>query len=640
MDNRISFTAFLRDEYTKNFDRLVSRTDSGIKKVEKDLHNLGSTGKKTARSIDDINKRLEVLTRVRRITVDTSAIKFANQEIKALLREKAKLEGGGRGGFFGGMGGMGGFGSVAGAMGLGFGTAALVRGVIGAGTASVEASMEREQQRIMFEVLTGSASKGNNMLGAINEKASGTPFSSNDLIKATQTMLSFGVAQEKVLPIMSQLGDISGGNAERLQSLALAYSQVSSAGRLTGNDLLQMVNAGFNPLQIIAEKTGKKMGDLKKAMEDGKVSVDDVTAAIKIATSEGGRYFGMMDKQSLTTAGRLGTLQDNAHELAVLFGDRMKPALDAGIDGLSSMIATVREWMEVPVSEKISGEITQLRVLQSELTNANTTEERRKQILLELEKINPRITDGISTQNIEFEKLAANIDKVVSGLREKIAVDVLQKEYKPLLENYADLNTKREEKRSQIISSMVDLAPEIANDTSLTESQKIYATREKLRAENDKWNKRNPSLAKARGSSNEFVRLALFSTSIQQLEKLDKDIKNIEPQYSAFIKKRGIMTGQIQKMLGEPNATEGADGGKEHKFLSGSSSSKSSGGSRESSISGGSKITHLNISIQNLVSGGVNIHSTTLKEGAAQSKNIVVDALLTAVNDANLAAGR
>lgn len=113
-----------------------------------------------------------------------------------------------------------------------------------------------------------------------------TPFTSGDLAKATSTMLSFGVAEEKVLPMMKQLGDISMGNADRFQHLALAFAQVSAAGRLTGQDLLQMVNAGFNPLQEIAKKTGKSLGDLKDEMAEGAISTKMVEEAMRAATAE------------------------------------------------------------------------------------------------------------------------------------------------------------------------------------------------------------------------------------------------------------------------------------------------------------------------------------------------------------------
>lgn len=90
---------------------------------------------------------------------------------------------------------------------------------------------------------------------------------------------------------MKMLGDISLGNGERLQSLSLAFGQVQASGRLMGGDLLQMVNAGFNPLEAIAKRTGETMIAVKERMSAGGVSVNEVEQAMKDATSEGGRFF-------------------------------------------------------------------------------------------------------------------------------------------------------------------------------------------------------------------------------------------------------------------------------------------------------------------------------------------------------------
>ena len=78
------------------------------------------------------------------------------------------------------------------------------------------------------------------------------------------------------------LGDASAGNRERFQRMSYAFSQINSAGILQGQDLRQLIDAGFNPLQIMAEKTGKSMLQLKKEMSDGAISADMVTEAFKL----------------------------------------------------------------------------------------------------------------------------------------------------------------------------------------------------------------------------------------------------------------------------------------------------------------------------------------------------------------------
>lgn len=212
--------------------------------------------------------------------------------------------------------------------------------IVGMGGAMVKAAADIESMQQQLETMTGSAEAGGKMFDEIKTMAAKTPFETKDLMKATNTMLGFGIAQEKVLPLMNQLGDISGGNADRFQSLALAFSQVSSAGKLQGQDLNQMINAGFNPLESIAKRTGKSVGYWKEQMSKGKVTTQMVEQAMKDATSAGGRFFGMMEKQSKTVLGQWSTFQDNLNMLLAEFGKLILPTAIKGLQKLSSIL----EW--------------------------------------------------------------------------------------------------------------------------------------------------------------------------------------------------------------------------------------------------------------------------------------------------------
>jgi tape measure domain-containing protein len=199
--------------------------------------------------------------------------------------------------------------------------------ILGIGAAAVKAAADMEMQEAAFETMLGSAEKAKDLLQELNTLAAKTPFQMTDLAEATKTMLAFGIAQEEVLPNLQMLGDIAGGNSDKLRSLTLAFSQIQSTGRLMGQDLLQLINAGFNPLQTIAEKTGKTMAELKKDMENGAISAEMVSEAFKIATSEGGRFFGGMERASLTLKGQFSTLLDNIMMLGRGLGDVLLPPL-------------------------------------------------------------------------------------------------------------------------------------------------------------------------------------------------------------------------------------------------------------------------------------------------------------------------
>ena len=167
-----------------------------------------------------------------------------------------------------------------------------------------------------------------------------TPFETSDLAKASQTLLAFGTSAEDLLPTLQMLGDVSQGNKERFDSLTLAFAQVGSAGKLSGQDLLQFVNAGFNPLNEISKMTGESMAELKERMSAGGVSAEEVAEAFKHATSEGGQFYQAMEAQSQTFNGQMSTLKDNAMSF---IGELTQGVTNTLKD---SVLPTVNGWLE------------------------------------------------------------------------------------------------------------------------------------------------------------------------------------------------------------------------------------------------------------------------------------------------------
>ncbi len=190
-------------------------------------------------------------------------------------------------------------------------TAALSAGAM----AGVKYNAQMEQYITSFGTMLGSAEKAQNMISQIKKFAAETPFELPDLAKGAQTLLAFGTAEEKVLPIMKMLGDVSQGNKEKFDGLTLAFAQCQSTGKLMGQDLLQMINQGFNPLNEISKMTGKSVAQLKEEMSKGAISAEMVAAAFEHATSEGGQFYNAMEAQSKTFSGQLSTLKDNALSL-------------------------------------------------------------------------------------------------------------------------------------------------------------------------------------------------------------------------------------------------------------------------------------------------------------------------------------
>lgn len=211
------------------------------------------------------------------------------------------------------------------------------------GSAIIEARAEMQQLEKSFEVLLGSKAKSDVFVKEIKDYALISPLSTSDVSKAAQTLLGFGVASEKVIPTLKMLGDVSMGNSQRFSSLALAFAQVQAAGKLTGNDLLQLVNAGFNPLKNISEKTGKSMSDLKKEMSDGSISADMVADAFKSATEQGGQFHGMIEKNADGIRNAQNVLQGAIQETLNKIGEQNEGLIKGGYKAATYLVENYRE---------------------------------------------------------------------------------------------------------------------------------------------------------------------------------------------------------------------------------------------------------------------------------------------------------
>jgi tape measure domain-containing protein len=192
---------------------------------------------------------------------------------------------------------------------------------------SINLASQVEDATIAFEVLTGSAKDGALLFEQIRRFAAESPVTFSNAAEATKTMMSFGVAAQDVQKNLQMLSDVTGGNNDRFKMLSLAFSQTSAAGRLMGQDLLQMINAGFNPLQQISKTTGESMIELKKRMEDGGISAQEVRQAFMNATSEGGMFHGMTERLAETVSGKLNIALSDLEQKAASAGQAMGPLL-------------------------------------------------------------------------------------------------------------------------------------------------------------------------------------------------------------------------------------------------------------------------------------------------------------------------
>ena len=189
-----------------------------------------------------------------------------------------------------------------------------------------------------IQTLLGSKEKADALMAQVREYAKISPLEFSDVTAATQMMLGFNIEAEKVPRFISAIGDVSMGEAQKFNSLTLAFSQMSATGKLMGQDMNQMINAGFNPLQAISEKTGKSIEVLKDEMSKGAISAEMVQQAFIDATSAGGKFYQMSENASKTINGQLSMMQDAMDAAFNEMGQKSEGAIMKGIQMTTSLI--------------------------------------------------------------------------------------------------------------------------------------------------------------------------------------------------------------------------------------------------------------------------------------------------------------
>lgn len=207
----------------------------------------------------------------------------------------------------------------------------------------IGSNAEMEQYTTSLEVMLGSASKASAMIEKMRDFAAKTPLTLENVISGGSLLMSYGVDESNLIDTMTKLGDLASGNAEKMDRITLAYGQMLAKGKVTGEELRQMAEAGV-PLQTaLTESIGVTGEEFSKMVSAGKVGMDDLNKAITALTTGNGKFAGMMEKQSQTMQGMLSTLQDNLSEFMRKMGEGAFGEVKSALQEASDLLA---EWEE------------------------------------------------------------------------------------------------------------------------------------------------------------------------------------------------------------------------------------------------------------------------------------------------------
>ena len=211
----------------------------------------------------------------------------------------------------------------------------------------IDVGAANELQKLNLTTLfKGNAEAAEDMFARISKYGKETVYDKEGLIEAQKTMMSFGISGEQAFATLRQIGDIAMGDGQKMQSLALAFSQATSTGKLMGQDLLQMINAGFNPLAVISEHTGESMASLKEKMSQGAISAEMLAQAFQWATEEGSLFYKGAESAGSTTEGKINQLNDTFNEFLINTFNQLQPVINAVLDFSTNVLNAIPSALE------------------------------------------------------------------------------------------------------------------------------------------------------------------------------------------------------------------------------------------------------------------------------------------------------
>lgn len=484
------------------------------------------------------------------------------------------------------------FGSAMSRVGRIIGGLAIGAALFTAAKASAQLGIEMEQTRVAFTTFLGDADKATDTIKELNQFSNVTPFDNAQVLKAGKGLLAFGVEQEKLIPTLKKIGDISAGTGKDFNELAVIYGKARVAGTLYAEDINQLVEAGVPIMGEFAKALGTTEDKVKKLASEGKLKFKDLEQAFANLTGEGGMFFNLMEKQSQTLGGKISTLKGKFQLLGASIGENLiapliSPLVEKGIDILDTLIDRTGKLTNEYEQQK--SKAIQLNISMNPLLN-------RYDKLRSLSSLN-------KDQQDELTKLTSDIGRKIPGAITKwdqygrvleLSTDKAREFIKTQKELFLSKNQGLLDERLKELNSVHDRIEFI--DRALEHS------RDKL---DDKSIIKNlDSLNKAQSEKTE----------------LEAIIAQLKADRNMALTNFGAMEDDLNKLDDSENNTKVSKGIDD---ISG----------------GGAKSVNVTVNLGSLIQEQ-NISMNNLKEGVADIEKQVTEALLRVINSANYSAGQ
>lgn len=460
------------------------------------------------------------------------------------------------------------------------------------GSAAVKAAGQMERYNATLETMLGSKSAARDRLEEYMRIAKVTPFEMTEVVEAGNKLQALGRYSEDTLLM---LGDLAAASGKPLEQALNAYAKMASGQKGIAVDM-------FRDLLITTDDWAKATGKGVKASGEMVASADEMLKVLpEILKSKG--FFGLMAKQSETTEGKIANFQDSIFSLRAAIGERLTPTVKSVLGVTSKWVNSLEEAVKIPVEQKIAKEKIELNYLVENLIKANDNEEERNKWITVLNSKYPEFLEGLNTETATAEQLSERLAEANKEYEKKIKLAILQRRLEKIEEKYAGtqeyLYAKREnEEAGKAIAK-------------LTKSGRIRFNRYGQPIGNE----RDVIEYKAQES-----RMSLWAAL--------KNKKGLEQDASAYLRQKAMLEEDIEDLIPKNLTTSTTT---DETPTNGGGSGTGGGGKSTGTTfgGGGGRGGGAVVNIGNLV-GKIEIHTVNMKEGVAEIKKIVTQALVEA----------
>lgn len=500
--------------------------------------------------------------------------------------------------------------------------------ILQVGKSAVSAAAQIEKYNATLETMLGSKSAARDRMQEYMQIAKTTPFELTEVVEAGNQLQALGRYSEDTL---TMLGDLAAASGKPFEQVMSAYSKMASGQKGIAVDM-------FRDLLITTDDWTKATGKGKAASGEMLATTEELLQALpKVMKSKG--FFGLMARQSQTTEGKVANLEDAVFSLKASLGERLAPVVKGTVSAMEKWVSSMDRAVQIPIERKIAAEQAQLNILVERLIAANGKEEERKRIIDELRRDYPEFLKNIDAEKASTEDLRKALSATNKEYEKKIRLAIygrelekLQEEGEDAMQVIADVQAANiaREKLKQITAkkrkfskgrriersitgayNFVEVDGNLVKHTKLTDAERdeykaILAEEAAMFAIANKevgmWGKKDINKAKARLKQIE-AKVELYKGLIDGEQSMDEATSSAPaPSSSSAVAAGGGTTGGSRSS----GTTIGGSGG-----------------------GGGRNVT---TNIGTLV-GKLEIHTTTLKQSAAEIKALMTQILTEAVSE-------